>query len=194
MEPSMILISGGYRKLNRQLHQAPRGFGASGHRWTRAVARVIRESNICSLLDYGCGQSTFWSAFRADYPRLAAKVNYREYDPAIPGKKALPTGKHDLVTCTDVLEHVEPDLLNNVIEHVFSLASVYVFFNVAICPANKHLPDGRNAHLIVKSGEWWSRRILNVITDGWGVKCTKTKRWKDVNIWATAKAQTATRC
>lgn len=187
MEQCTTLISDEYRKLNRKLHQAPRGFGASGHRWTRPVACAIRQHHVRSLLDYGCGQSTFWSAFRVDYPRLAADIDYSEYDPAVVGKQELPNGRYDMVTCTDVLEHVEPDLLHNVIAHVFSLAKLLVFFNIAICPANKILPDGRNAHLIVKSGEWWSRRICDMISNGWSVECTKTNRWKDVNIWATAK-------
>jgi len=35
------------------------------------------------------------------------------------------------------------------------------FFRIACYHAKKHLPDGRNAHLIVESPEWWRDKIVN---------------------------------
>jgi hypothetical protein len=37
------------------------------------------------------------------------------------------------------------------------------WFRIACYPAKKHLPDGRNAHLIVQPPEWWRDRMLNVM-------------------------------
>ncbi len=184
----MELISRHYRKMNQKLHKSPRGFGASGHRWVTQIHTVIHMLDLRSILDYGCGQETFWTKFRDCYPIVAQDISYVGYDPAVSKKDSLPHGKFDLIICTDVLEHIEPEYLINVIEHLFSFARRAVFFNIAICPANKRLSDGRNAHLIVKSGEWWINQISAVVINGWNVNVAETaKRWKDVNIWATAK-------
>jgi hypothetical protein len=34
------------------------------------------------------------------------------------------------------------------------------WFRIACYPAKKHLPDGRNAHLIVESPDWWRKQLL----------------------------------
>jgi 2-polyprenyl-3-methyl-5-hydroxy-6-metoxy-1,4-benzoquinol methylase len=78
----------------------------------------------------------------------------REYDPAIAGKEASPAPA-DLVVCTDVLEHVEPELLDHVLDHLQGLARRLLFLVVATRSAKKTLEDGRNAHLIVEPDAWW---------------------------------------
>jgi hypothetical protein len=35
------------------------------------------------------------------------------------------------------------------------------WFRIACYPAKKHLPDGRNAHLIIESPDWWRTKILS---------------------------------
>jgi hypothetical protein len=72
---------------------------------------------------------------------------------------ALP-GFADLVVCTDVLEHVEPELLDTVLRHLRSLARKAVFVVIATRPSNKTLSDGRNAHLIVETAEWWIAHLI----------------------------------
>jgi hypothetical protein len=146
----------------------------------------MRIGEMHSLLDYGCGEETLWENVRGHVPE---DTDYVGYDPAMPGKDEIPTGKFDCVTCTDVLEHVEPQFVQGVIAHVMSLARFVVFFNIAICPANKSLPDGRNTHLIVKSDNWWINQISAQAT-GWKLTRVESKRWKDVNIWATARERT----
>ena len=81
-----------------------------------------------------------------------------EYDPAIPGKNELPEPA-DLVVCTDVLEHIEPGLLPNVLEHLRSLTRKCFFFAIDCGPANKHFPDGRNVHLIQEPPLWWLNKL-----------------------------------
>ena len=81
-------------------------------------------------------------------------ANIREYDPAVPGKDAEPQPA-DLVICTDVLEHIEPDCLNDVLDHIRQVSLKYAFVNVSTRPAVKFLQDGRNAHLIIQPADWW---------------------------------------
>jgi hypothetical protein len=183
----MTLISPAYRKLNRQLHDTG-NFGGSGYRWVDDVRSRItgRNKRITSLLDYGCGQGTFWIEFEKKYPNISQGIRYWEYDPCYPGKTDFPKGRlFDLVVCTDVLEHVEPEFLDNVIITIFKLARRCLFFNIAMLPANKKLPDGRNAHLIVEGKDWWIKKIFFLVGDVIKkVEFIPTRRAdKDLNIW-----------
>lgn len=150
-------ISPAYRDQQIWLHVQPQGYGGKGSRWADTVLAICREYRCVSVLDYGCGQGTLVQALRRKDPR----IGYREYDPAISEKSAAPLFA-DLVVCTDVLEHIEPDKLENVLKHIHMLARKAVFLVVSTRPANKTLRDGRNAHLIVQPGEWWSAQVQAV--------------------------------
>jgi 2-polyprenyl-3-methyl-5-hydroxy-6-metoxy-1,4-benzoquinol methylase len=62
----------------------------------------------------------------------------------------------DLVCCIDVLEHIEPEYLSAVLSHLASLTKNLAFLTIHSAPAIKILPDGRNAHLIIKPMSWWT--------------------------------------
>ncbi|MDP3720782.1 MAG: methyltransferase domain-containing protein [Acidobacteriota bacterium] len=153
MTRAQDLISPAYLETQRALHATPRGYGGKGSKWVDVVAALAAQYDAMSVLDYGCGQGTLATAIRAKHPALVC----REYDPAIPGKNALPSFA-DLVVSTDVLEHIEPDRLDTVLDHMRSLARKAVFVVVATRLASKTLADGRNAHLIVEPGGWWHAR------------------------------------
>lgn len=138
------MISENYRALNAQLH-AGGNYGRHGDKWAKAVRAIVHEHGISSVLDYGCGQGALAAAL--EFP-LA------EYDPAVSGKDAEPAPA-DLVVCTDVLEHIEPELLENVLDHLQELALRYLFVAVSTRSAVKHLADGRNAHLIIWPESQW---------------------------------------
>jgi hypothetical protein len=101
------------------------------------------------VLDYGCGQG---SLARAIGDRV------KEYDPAIPEKAAAPAPA-DLVVCTDVLEHIEPDCLAHVLDHLRDLTLKACFVVIATRPAMKFLADGRNAHLIIETDAFWRKQL-----------------------------------
>jgi hypothetical protein len=157
MKPPEDLISADYLKTQRALHAAPRGYGGKGAKWAAAVAELARQFRAASVLDYGCGQGSLAIALRA----APLGLEVREYDPAIPGKNAMPAPA-DLVVCTDVLEHIEPELLDNVLRHLGDLANTVVFAVIATRPASKTLADGRNAHLTIEDAAWWTRRLTAV--------------------------------
>ena len=146
------LITETYRELNQRLHQGGM-FGRRGDRWAPSVRKIARAHGLSDLLDYGCGQGALKKALRAARWGGSA-LQVREYDPAIAGKDALPAAA-DLVVCTDVLEHIEPELLGNVLEHLRSVTRCLLFAVVSTRPAKKTLEDGRNAHLIVQPDSWW---------------------------------------
>ena len=165
------LISDSYREMNRQLHEQNKKYGVmrdSGDMQeadavTASIIDVARNNKMKSILDYGCGKGMFKEAAS----RLAPDLTVTEYDPAIPGKDALPTPA-DLVICTDVLEHVEPDLLDAVLQHIRSVTIKGAISLPNLLPAKKVLRDGRNAHLIQESPAWWHGKVskyFNVLSN-----------------------------
>lgn len=145
------LISPQYLKTQRVLHAAPRGYGGRGDKWAGVVLQLALEYQASSILDYGCGQGTLATALRK---KPLKGIRIEEYDPAIPGKDQLPEPA-DLVNVTDVLEHIEPDRLTNVLEHIRSRARKVIWCVISTKDSNKVLTDGRNAHLIIQPAGWW---------------------------------------
>ena len=145
----MHYITDSYLELNRELHRTVPSYGMSGSRYAAKVLMLAKEHKTQDILDYGCGKSTLAN-------ELPFKIN--QFDPAIL-KFSLPTCPADLVICTDVLEHVEPDMLRGVLTHLKSLVKKAGFFSIALLPAKKTLADGRNAHLIVEPITWWEEKL-----------------------------------
>jgi 2-polyprenyl-3-methyl-5-hydroxy-6-metoxy-1,4-benzoquinol methylase len=165
------LISDKMLQANRELH-ARDGYGGSG--WKQAEAVVAYAQRLCarSILDYGCGEGTLRMALgKGSKKRSIVGMRWKgkvfEYDPAFVSRNQLV--KSDLVVCTDVLEHVEPKLLDNVLAHARGLTRKGAFFVVATRFSNKLLPDGRNVHLVVKGARWWVRKIgrAGFVIDAW---------------------------
>lgn len=147
----MRLISDEYLLQQREMHSRPRGYGGGGYKWAVQVASLAGRIGAHTILDYGCGQGTLAPLLRGDF-------TVREYDPAIPSKCETPKAA-DIVVCTDVLEHVEPEHLNAVLENIRYLTLKAALLVIACRPANKLLADGRNAHLIIEPSAWWIKRI-----------------------------------
>ena len=158
------LISKYHLDQNRALHDAPKDYGASGFKWGDMVRNLLYSFHIETILDYGCGGCTLErSVFRnwRDRQGLPHRhgMKWYNYDPAIKARSSIKLKKYDLVVSTDVLEHVEPDKIDNVLKHIFSLAGTCVFLVIALNLANKSYPDGKNTHLIVKPSGWWIEKI-----------------------------------
>ena len=162
-------ITDDYRKLQQELHQNP-NYGIASLHFAPLVAQVIKQSQAKSVSDYGAGKQNLIKALRQE----GLHPIYRPYDPAFP--EYGPPVQSDLVCCIDVLEHIEPDLLVNVIEDLEKITKKFGFFSVHTGPAIKVLSDGRNAHLIQEPSSWWLKRLtdyfeihqLQTLSDGSG--------------------------
>ena len=137
-----------YLEQNRRLHEGGY-YGLSGAKWAKTVLNACRVAGSRDVLDYGCGQRTLERAL--GFP-------IRNYDPCIPGLDATPEPA-DVVACTDVLEHIEPECLEEVLDDLRRVTKRLGFFVIATRPAKKTLPDGRNAHLIQEGLEWWRAKL-----------------------------------
>lgn len=138
-----------YVELNKKLHETNSSYGISGSKRTEEVLQISKQLKTTDILDYGCGKGT-----------LAKSLPFpiKEYDPAIPGKDKIPFAA-DIVVCTDVLEHIEPDYLTNVLGDLARCTRKKGYFVIHTGAAIKNLPDGRNAHLIQKNRAWWWKEI-----------------------------------
>lgn len=159
----MELISPDYRELNKRLHSQVGSYGATS--WRKHVqtleALILRERPT-GVLDYGCGKGILKEALEQSFPWMAIQ----NYDPATFPEDPQPA---DLVICTDVLEHIEPKCLQDVLSHLRLLCSRTLFVTISTREAKKSLPDGRNAHLIVQPEAWWKERFSGWKIESWDV-------------------------
>ena len=145
----MQLITETYRQLNSKLHKENKKYGTVGKLYVSDILKLCRSYNTQDVLDYGCGKNTL-----AD--NLPFAIN--KYDPALPEFAELPLPA-DIVVCTDVAEHIEPELLDNVLSHLRDLTQKVCYITCATVAAVKNLDDGRNAHLTVQNADWWKDRV-----------------------------------
>lgn len=162
------LISPEYKALQVEMHKGE--YGISSKRYIADVEKFAREHGAEVVLDYGCGEGRL----KLD------KLTLYQYDPAISGKDSLPKPA-DIVACTDVMEHVEPDKIGAVLAHIFALAKKGAYFVIALRHANLVMPDGRNAHLTVETAEWWIEKIQH---SGWKNLRFEQKKGHAVKVWA----------
>ena len=143
------VITEEYRRLQQELHKNP-NYGVASIGFAPVVKSLIEQVGAKSLSDYGAGKQNLKKA-------LELEIDYRPYDPAFP--EYGPPQPADLVCCIDVLEHIEPDLLDNVLGELKAITVRFGFFSIHTGPAHKVLADGRNAHLIQKPSSWWLPKL-----------------------------------
>jgi len=143
------LISSGYCEQNRKLHQENPMYGIGGARHKDTVLKLCASMKTTSVLDYGAGKQ-----------QLSRELPFPiwNYDPAVPEISASPRPA-DLVVCTDVLEHIEPEKLHFVLEDLRRCTLRVGYFVIHTKPSSKVLPDGRNTHLIQRGRIWWKKKL-----------------------------------
>jgi hypothetical protein len=150
------LISNEYKKLLIEQHE-DRYWGGTGRQHADDIREWAAECNCKTALDYGSSnhRDCLKRHFHYTYP---GELLFYEYDPAVESKSGLPLPQ-DIVVCTDVLEHIEPELLDNVLEHMRDCMLKCGYFVISTIKAVQVLSDGRNAHLIVEDKEWWKAKL-----------------------------------
>jgi len=143
------LISSEYRNLNAKLHHDNLAYGVGGSKHAPTVLKLSEQIKTTSILDYGCGKGL-----------LAKELPFPiwEYDPAIPEKSESPRPA-DIVICTDVLEHIEPEKIHAVLSDLKRCVRKIGYFVIHTGPSTKNLADGRNSHLLQKDRVWWKSML-----------------------------------
>lgn len=151
-------ISDEYRRLNRKYHidriKANNPWGVSAKKYFKEIQGMAQELKAGDILDYGCGSCSMTKCFRTN----KNPIPIYEYDPCIDDKM---NNKRpaDLVVCTDVLEHIEKDKLDNVLYDLWAHSRKGMFLVIATVGCSEIFEDGTNAHQIVESPVWWLNKL-----------------------------------
>lgn len=146
----MITYSEAYKQELINKHKSTEwGVGHAISRMDYITNHLIKL-DAHTILDYGCGRGSFKTYMSQNLPMYSVS----EYDPGIEGKDNPPTPA-DYVVCWDVMEHIEPKYVDNVIAHLQGLILKGGYIYICLLPAHELLSDGRNAHLTIKDAGWW---------------------------------------
>ncbi len=149
------IISDNYLKLQTELHKDEL-YGIASLSFAPIIKNIIIDNSFNSISDYGAGKKNLEKALLS-YNSL--NLQYHPYDPVFP-EYGEPKSA-DLVCCIDVLEHIEPEFIDNTILKLSKITNNAGFFTIHQGPAGKILQDGRNAHLIQKPTSWWLLKLCN---------------------------------
>jgi hypothetical protein len=149
----MSLITQDYKALQEQFHKDRPEYGTHSKSYAKYVSHIIDQLEIENILDYGAGKCMLGRTIR---PKKRVKVWC--YDPCIEELSEAPKPT-EMVVCTDVLEHIEPICLDDVLDDLKRLTEKVIFMAIHTGPAMKVLPDGRNAHLIQQTYKWWLPKL-----------------------------------
>lgn len=86
-----------------------------------------------------------------------AVIRHR-FDPAISEISTIPLPHYDLITNTDVLEHLDETEIGTVLDEIARHSDNAIFL-IDTREARTILPNGENAHATVRPAEWWLARI-----------------------------------
>lgn len=140
------------------------------------IKRLIEATGAKTILDYGAGKGVQYRPHRVMVGGEHVADGIAEYwdvdevrcfDPGYAPHSARPEGRFDGVVCTDVLEHCPEEDLPWILDELFAYAKGFVYLNVACFPARKTLPNGENAHITVRSPEWWRDLVTARATRQW---------------------------
>lgn len=163
-----------YESLQRQLHER-QDYGISGSKYTEYTLHLAENLKTRDILDYGAGKGTLQKGI--PFP-------IQNYDPFVEeyAKRPHPA---TLVVCTDVLEHIELNCLEDVLADIASLTKGMLFAQIATRPAAKFLADGRNAHLIQENINWWVPHLMK----HFDLQNLNNQKGSFISIW-TARSET----
>lgn len=153
----MTLISENYKNLLTELYEIK--FFSGGIFKLGLISEHIDDS-FTSIVDFGCGQGELIKEIKKHYPVLLVYG----YDPGVKEFQEVPKVPADFLISLDVLEHIEPEFLEDNLRLIDSLFTKKALLVIASYPAGKILPTGKNAHLIVEDDRWWEEKIKKYIS------------------------------
>ena len=145
------MISDEYKRILTTIHTETK-FGKR-RKLPDHLENFLEEIKPATLIDFGCGKGNLVFTLKKRHNR----INVIGFDPGNP-RFDRPLFPVDMIISTDVLEHIEPELLDQTLEEI-KQNSRYIYHLISCAPAKLILPDGRNAHLIQESPKWWKEKF-----------------------------------
>lgn len=126
-------------RATQKFHTKNKGFsGRFLLRYLDDVRDIARAHRCTTMLDYGCGRGEQYDTPILQHPddghdvfipELLGLSHVHKYDPGHPPFAGEPTGRYDLVICTQVLGSIPVvDLQGWVLDRIFSFAIRAVYF------------------------------------------------------------------
>ncbi len=157
------MISDDYKKQIRQTREGWADWGSSAAKNQSPFLRYVnRDKNIHDILDFGAGTGSFGKFVRDAQAGgiLRKDVTVHEYDPSVEFISKLPERRFDLIVSNDVMEHVEPEYVDETIK--WQLAHSWRQYHHIDCNETRdRLPDGRDVHLTVRPPHWWLEKYTS---------------------------------
>lgn len=122
-----------------------------------SIERIFAFHEVATVLDYGCGKA---QPYRQGL--LSWAKNTQLYDPFVAEYSHLPpeTKKFDAVICSDVVEHVPEEELDDLLTKIFDRALKCVVLSFCNRPAKKWLPiTNGNVHVTLHDKQWWEGKL-----------------------------------
>jgi trans-aconitate methyltransferase len=172
--------SDSYKETLKELHKS-KAFGNKAG-IPQEVIDCIEKYQVKSFLDFGCGKGYFLQALKEKYP----DIEMFGFDPANDNFQTLPDTV-DMIYSSDVLEHIEPEKLEETILDLKLRCSKVMYHLIACHPAKRIMNDGRNAHLIVHLPDWWRRLLtltlhLNIVQEKITQRQANPKKGPIINV------------
>lgn len=154
-------------KASKELHQQNKYYGKFSEYATKgtlkneltipkAIVAAHQIQPINHILDHGCGQGGLADVLTKE---MSIEAEIHGYDPAVKEFECIQRDSYDLVTSIDVLEHIGREHIGEVLKEIKQITKGFFFFCIDLVPANKQLPDGRNAHVLLAPPDWWAQQI-----------------------------------
>ena len=165
-EYAQIFNGGKFVRNGKEItHEEYSAFDGGGVRaLIDSMLKELANRTAVTVLDWGCGTAIHWhkqtllKSSKSIMNVLGEKVQgFYRYDPACEPYTKKPACTFDFVVCSDVLEHIPDEELE---EFFFSIGSYVkkdgvIFYSISTLPSNNSFLDGENMHVNIKSPEQW---------------------------------------
>ena len=141
-----------------------------GLAYTQCLYRTRFFEGYKKILDVGCGAGLSVryhrevggiEAYGIDFAKSATdtwkKCEVDKYC-SVASAEQIPfkDNEFDMVTCTEMLEHIPEESVKQVFSEMLRVGSKSFFFTVALSPAVHKMPhDGSEPHICLKPDVWW---------------------------------------
>lgn len=135
-------------------------------RFRHELKALFSTYGVRTVLDYGGGGGDWREKEVREGGSLAGFLGVEDYRIFEPARAIDQRESADAVVCFDVLEHVFIGDVGYVLNDIFEQAKTLVVINVAGYAANALLPTGENAHITLRSADWW-KGAVDLIGSAW---------------------------
>lgn len=157
------------------MHESDKRFpGYSLTPYVEAIGELIKGHALeldSRILDFGSGKGFQYLARRL-HERWDPPILPHCYDIGVRQLAERPEGEFDGVICTDVLEHIEEQDVNDTLNTLVNLVrrgllgdGGFLFLGISCRPSRKRLSDGRDVHVTIRPPSWWVAQVQRVLDE-----------------------------